>query len=73
MGAESTGEALCTLYWSETIADLRREVLAALLVQRNTAGLTALARDEADPARKKDIVAKLTQLHAADAAIELLK
>ncbi len=76
MNAARTGEALKSLYASETNAENKKEIVNALFVQRNAATLVDLARAERDPVLKRDIVSKLSMMRdkaATDYLIELLK
>jgi hypothetical protein len=76
MSASKTGEALRALYSSESSAEVKKEIINALVVQRNATALVALARAEKDPAIKLEIVSKLSVMKSKDATdyfIELLK
>jgi hypothetical protein len=76
MSANKTGEALRSLYASESSPGIRKEIINALAAQRNAAALVDLARAEKDPAIKRDIVSKLSVMRskaATDYLIELLK
>ena len=76
MSASKTGEALRTLYASESSPEVKKEIINALSGQRNAAALVDLARAEKDPAVKREIVSKLSVMkskEATDYLIELLK
>ncbi len=69
------GEPLTALYAENTDTGVRKAVTGALFLQSNAPALIALARKEADPALKKDIVQKLALMHskeATDYMIEIL-
>jgi tetratricopeptide (TPR) repeat protein len=76
VGGGKTGDALRSIYGSETGADVRREIINALFLQQNAATLVDLARVEKDAALKKEIVTKLSLMkskEATDYFLELLK
>lgn len=75
MGGKNTGAALVEIYGSDKDANIRSAVIQALFLQNNAEALVALARKEDDPARKRDIVQKLSLMHskvATDYMLELL-
>ena len=74
-GGRST-DILRTMYASETAPEIKKEIINALYLQRNAAGLVEMARAEKDPAMKKEIVTKLSTMRskeATDYMLELLK
>jgi HEAT repeats len=76
MNAGKTGDVLRSLYNSETNAQVKEEIINALFVQRNATALVEMARAEKDPAMKREIVERLTNMRtkeATDYLIELLK
>jgi len=71
-----TGEALRSIYGTDTTTDVRREVINALSRRDAGATLVELARMEKDPMLKKEIVQRLSNLkskEATDYLLELLK
>jgi TolA-binding protein len=76
MNAGKTGDVLRSLYNSETNAQVKEEIINALFVQRNATALVEMARAEKDPAMKREIVERLTNMRtkeATDYLLELLK
>ena len=75
MGGKNTGDALVEIYGRDKDVSVRRAVVQALFVQDNATALVSLARKEEDPAMKKDIVQKLSNMRskvATDYMLELL-
>lgn len=75
MGGKNTGDALVEIYGRDKDAPVRKAVVQALFIQDNAAALVSLARKEEDPAMKKDIVQKLSNMRskiATDYMLELL-
>ena len=71
-----TGEALRSIYGTDTTTDVRREVISALSRRDAGATLVELARIEKDPMLKKEIVQRLSNIkskEATDYLLELLK
>ncbi len=76
MSSEKTGEMLMSLYKGEKDAELKKAIVRGLFLQRNATALVQIARQETDPAVKKDVVQKLSTMKdkaAADYMLELLK
>jgi hypothetical protein len=73
----NTGEALRSIYQSESNVEVRRDIVNALASQQNAAILVELARAEKNAETKREIVQKLTGMRnnkvATDYMIELLK
>jgi HEAT repeat protein len=75
MGSKRTGDTLVEIYGSDKDPDIRKAVINGLFVSGNAEALVALARKENDPAMKKDMVSKLSNMHskvAIDYLLELL-
>jgi hypothetical protein len=72
MGRTSTGEALAAIYAKEKEIDIKRSVINALFVQNNADSLVAIARKENDPALKRDIVSKLSNMTKSKVAMDYL-
>jgi hypothetical protein len=77
MGRERTGEALATMYRTESDQRIRREVLNAFFIQGNAEALIQVARTEKEPALRREAVSKLSLMSsnraALDYMLELLK
>jgi hypothetical protein len=76
MNAAKTGDVLRSLYGAETNAQVKEEIINALFVQRNATALVEMARAEKDPAMKREIVQRLSNMRdkvATDYLLELLK
>jgi hypothetical protein len=76
MSAAKTGDALVSMYGSETDAAVKKSIADALHSQRNAKALVDLARKETDPSMKREIVSRLSNMHSkesADYMMELLK
>jgi len=76
MGAAKTGDALRSMYGSDTEADVRKEIVNALFIQQNAAALVTLARAEKDTTMKREIVQRLSTMKSKEASeymLELLK
>jgi hypothetical protein len=76
MSATKTGDALVSLYASETDPAMKRNIIDGLQSQRNAKGIVDLARKESDPAMKREIVGRLSHMkskEADDYMLELLK
>ena len=72
MGRERTGEALATMYRTETDARIRREVLNAFFIQGNAEALVQVARTEKDPDLRKEAVSKLSLMGSNKAALDYM-
>jgi hypothetical protein len=76
MGSVKTSETLRSIYTSDRDAEVRMEVIDALMIQQNATVLVALARAEKDAALKRRIVERLSVMkskEATDYMLELLK
>jgi hypothetical protein len=76
MNATKTGDALVSIYGSETDPAMKKSIVDGLHSQRNAKALVDLARKETDPAMKREIVRRLSDMHSkesADYLMELLK
>jgi HEAT repeat protein len=76
MGATKTGDALVSMYGSETDPAVKRSIMDGLHSQRNAKAMVDLARKENDPAMKREIVSRLSNMkskEATDYLLELLK
>jgi len=77
MGASKTGDAIKSIYLSDASPTIRREAINALFLQNNGRMLVDIARQEKDPAMKKEIVSKMSVMHGSkevtDYLLELLK
>src|SRR5262245_43263027 len=77
MGASRTGDAIKAIYQSDTAPGIRKEAINALFLQNNGRILVELARAEKDPAMKKEMVSKMTNMGKSkeftDYLLELLK
>lgn len=76
MKREGTGDALTSIYASDTNPEVRKAVVNALFIQNNATALVRLARAEKSPEVKKEIVSKLSVMkskEAMDYLMELLK
>jgi len=65
MGGKKTGDRLVAIYGSDTRPEVRRAVIQSLFLQHNAPALTALEREEKDPALKRDISRTLSMMQAA--------
>jgi HEAT repeat protein len=77
MGASRTGDAIKSIYQSDTAPEIRREAINALFLQNNGRVLVELARAEKDAQMKKEMVAKMSVMskskEVTDYLLELLK
>ncbi len=64
MGGKKTGEKLVTIYSGDARPEVRRAVIQSLFLQHNALALTALEREEKDPALKRDISRTLAMMQA---------
>jgi HEAT repeat protein len=72
----AAGDALASIYRSDTDSETRKTIVNALFIQNNAKTLVELARAEKNPEMKKEIVAKLSLMkskEATDYLMELLK
>jgi HEAT repeat protein len=76
LGSSRTGPTLVSLYRGDPDLGIRREAVQGLFIQGNAAALVQLARDEKDPALRKELVSRLSLMNskeAVDYLMELLK
>jgi hypothetical protein len=76
MNATKTGDALVSLYASESDPAMKRSIVDGLSSQRNAKALVDLARKENDSTMKLEIVGRLSHLkskEASDYLMEILK
>lgn len=77
MGRERTGSTLVEMYAADRDPGVRKAVIEGLFLQGHAEALVALARKEADPVLKRNIVEKLSLMQgskpAMDYLMELLK
>jgi len=64
MGSKRTGDVLVEIYNSDKDPEIRKAVINGLFVSGNAEALVGLARKESDPAIKKDMVSKLSNMHS---------
>lgn len=75
MGSKRTGDVLVEIYNTDKDPEVRKAVINGLFVSNNAEGLVALARKENDPAMKKEMVSRLSNMRskvATDYLLELL-
>jgi hypothetical protein len=75
-GKAETGDALASLWTAEQDQQVKRAILDSLTGQRNAKALVTLARNEKDPAMKRQIVQRISTMQskeATDYLMELLK
>jgi len=75
MGSKQTGDVLVDIYNSDKDPEVRKAVINGLFTSNNAEGLVALARKESDPAMKKEMVSRLSNMRskaATDYLLELL-
>ena len=62
MGDSRTGDAIKSIYQSDTSPEIKREAINALFLQNNGRVMVELARAEKDPQLKKALVEKMTNM-----------
>jgi len=75
MGSKRSADVLAEIYASDKDPEVKKAAINGLFVGGNAEQLVALARKEQDPAMKRDMVAKLSNMHskaATDFLLELL-
>jgi len=75
MGSKRSSDTLVEIYGTDKDVDVKKAVVNGLFVGGNADALVALARKEQDPVMKKDMVAKLSNMHskvATDFLLEIL-
>jgi len=77
MGSARTGDAIKAIYQSDSSPEIKREAINALFLQNNGHVMVELARAEKDPALKKDLVARMSNMsrskEVTDYLLELLR
>ncbi len=66
MGREKTGDYLVSIYAKDADAAARRAAINGLFLQGNAKALVELAKKETDPARKREIVQKLSIMNSKE-------
>ena len=75
MGSKRSGDTLVEIYNSDKDPEIKKAVVNGLFASGNAEALVALARKESDPAMKKDLVSKLSNMRskvATDYLLEIL-
>jgi HEAT repeat protein len=75
MDSKRTGDTLVEIYTTDKDPDVRKAVINGLFTSNNAEGLVALARKESDPAMKKEMVSRLSNMRskvATDYLLEIL-
>ena len=75
MDSKRTGDTLVEIYNTDKDPDVRKAVINGLFTSNNAEGLVALARKESDPAMKKEMVSRLSNMRskvATDYLLEIL-
>lgn len=67
LGGDKSGDALVSMYSSNMDPATKKAVLDALFIQGNAHALVGIARKEADPTMKKEIVSKLALMNSKEA------
>jgi HEAT repeat protein len=67
MKRDQTGDALVSMYASETNRDVKRAIIDGLFIQQNAKALIDLARKETDPSVKKELVQRLSVMRTKEA------
>ena len=77
MGGSRTGDAIKSIYQSDSSLEIKKEAINALFLQNNGRVMVDIARAEKDPAMKKELVSKMSIMHGSkevtDYLLELLK
>jgi hypothetical protein len=73
MRRAEAGDALTSIYASDTNLDVRKTIVGALFNQNNAKALVDIARAEKNPEMKKDIVSKLSNMKSKEATDYLLE
>jgi HEAT repeat protein len=66
-GGRKTGDALVSIYQSDSDASMRKKAIEGLFIQGNARALIELARKETNPEMKKEIIGKLSLMHSKEA------
>ncbi len=67
MRRDRTGDALVSLYGSESDRGVKQAVIEGLFIQQNAKALVDIARKETDMSMKKDVVQRLALMHSKEA------
>lgn len=73
MGSKRNSDVLVDIYGRDKDSDVKKAVINGLFVGGNADALVALARKEQDPSLKKEIVTRLSNMHAKVATDYLLE
>jgi len=73
MGSKRNGDVLAEIYASDKDPEVKKAVINGLFVGGNADTLVALARKEQDPAMKKDMVSRLSNMRSKAATDYLLE
>ena len=76
MSTDKTSDALKAIYAADGSTEVRRDIINSIATHGRAATLVELARAEKDPALKREIVQKLSNMkskEATDYLLELLK
>ena len=76
MRQSQTGDALASMYGSESDKGVKQQIIQSLFIQGNAKALVDVARKESDPELKRSVVEKLSVMkskEATDYLMELLK
>jgi tetratricopeptide (TPR) repeat protein len=73
MGSKRSADTLAEIYAADKDPDVKKAVINGLFVGGNAEQLVALARKEQDPAMKKEMVAKLSNMRSKAATDYLLE
>jgi tetratricopeptide (TPR) repeat protein len=72
MGGKRTADTLVEIYSSDKDPEVKKAVINALFISNNGEGLVALARKEQDPAMKKEMVSKLSNMQRSKVVTDYL-
>lgn len=73
MKSERTGEALLSLYGSESDQSVKAAIVDGLFIQRNAKAMVDIARKEPDMSLKKEIVQRLATMRSKEATDYMLE
>ena len=68
MGRDRTGDALVSLYASESDRGVKNAIIDGLFIQQNAKAMIELARKESDVSVKKELVQRLAYMHNKEAS-----
>ncbi len=72
-GNRDDGQALETIYKSDSNADVRKAVLETLFMKQDGKSMVELARAEKDPAQKLEIVRKMSLIQSPETKAYMLE